>query len=688
MPSGQEDFKQLRENLNFLYIDKTQFIKEWFESYDKVTLILRPRCFGKTLNMSMIEYFFSNRYENSRFLFKDLFVSADDNLMSHQGQYPVVFLSFADLENGDCESVKNQIKMKIWQIYLTFKKEMIESQKLDITETNFVNSISYQMDDSVAINSIQILCSLLNKVYDNRQTIVLLDKYDSLFSEKINGQQSELTEFILRFISSTFKGNKFMLKGLITGILNIPLSTDFNGANNINVYTVISQKYSNYFGFTKSEVFQLAKLFQIEYRIDEIERWYGGYNFGGEMLFNPYSISQFFNQSCQFLNYWFQTSTNAYLKEILKNGFLSIKDSLIQLVQGESVIRKLNDRNDFDNKNSEEAFWNILVCFGHLTYQKFDNLNEDSKNFYYLKMPNNEIIESFSELINGLFTSFNFPISQFTDFLYNYNVFKLEQYINGFFQGCFAYFDPTLSHPEIVYHTLALGLATYLRKAFRVTLNDKADNESMYLIMKPLDRIENQRAYILAFSNLNIVQPNPSFDAAKYALNRISDMKLIERREGINQRDIKQFSFAMVKGIVKVAFKGASVENKNFVHYNLEDDENPLKSFVPKNDEDNDEEDADDDDSSYDLPDYPNFERSKKPYFNKNEEVFVIDKNRFDIWEGVISKRIYGNKYSVHYPSFPQDDEIIKGIRRILPKTKKNIDIFREQERLRNESDH
>ena len=293
MPFNQDDFKQLIENANTVYVDKSYFIKEWWESsYDKITLILRPRFFGKTLNMSMIDYFFSNQYENSHNLFENLIISNENNIIGHQGQYPVIFLSFNDLNMSNCESMKSQIKMKIWQIYLSYKKILMESANLDLNEKIYVDSISFKMTDEVAVHSIRNLCSFLFKVYGGKMAIVLFDDYDSILTKELNIQiQNDewqlFKDFFVNFFVSTFNENDFLLRGLVTGVLNFSFITNLSG---VKVYTMSAIKYSNCFGFINDEIIELSERFNCFSEIESIEKWYGGFSSGDVTIFNPFSI--------------------------------------------------------------------------------------------------------------------------------------------------------------------------------------------------------------------------------------------------------------------------------------------------------------------------------------------------------------------------------------------------------------
>ncbi|KAK8843632.1 hypothetical protein M9Y10_024692 [Tritrichomonas musculus] len=652
MPSGQEDFKQLRENHDIIYIDKTHFIKEWWESsYDKVTLISRPRCFGKTLNISMIDYFFSNQYENLQYLFKDLFISNEYQIMNHQGQYPVIYLSFGDIKTGDSESIKNQIKVKIWQVYLIYKKKMIESDNLDISEKRFIDSITYQMSDDVAIHSIQYLCCFLNKIYVDKETIVLLDEYDSILTKSWNlngdnGFWNDIKDFFINFMSSTFKDNKFMMRGLITGIMNIPLSFNFSCSNNINVYNMTSDKYWNCFGFTRDELDGLIKLYGSELDMSEIERWYGGYKCGKFKLFNPFSIAKFFNQMNHFSIYWINTSSNEIIKEVMKNGSLDIKDDMIELLQERSIQKELIENLPFTNfceVLNDDSIWSLLVYTGYLTIEKQSNSINYSKKIYTLRIPNEEVVEFVSCFVNEWFEGQQFRLVDFINALIACDASKMEKIINSLFEGIFHFFNNSQNHPEIVYHAFVLGMVTHIRKSFNVTLKNINENGCFFVILKSFQNL-TEKSFILNFikknfGHSNFLNSNKSDLSDEFEIQLFDDLQ----KQGSQAKNIIEFVFSFKNKECLINLKKLS----------------EIDSELKK----------------------PDFDFNRKRSYLPNDDVFVIDKNGFDIFEAVVMS-VTNSGYSIHYPDFPQNDEQV-GIERIIDKSEKNIDIFKKQEENR-----
>lgn len=767
LPSGQEDFRQLRENGNILYVDKTYFIKEWWESYDKVTLISRPKCFGKTLNMSMLDYFFSNQYTNTRHLFTNLFISSEREIMEHQNQHPVIFLSFNDLKNGDFDFVKSQIKMKIWQIYLLFKNQLMESDHLDVTEKLFVESMKPDMSDFVAIHSIQYLCNFLNKVYENQRAIVILDEYDILFSENwsLSTFCEEIKNFCFNFISSTFKDNKCMLKGIITGVMNIALYT-----NNISFYTMASTKYSNCFGFTKDEVFELAKLYNFESKIDEIEKWYGGYLLdNSEVIYNPFSIIHFLNEPNTFSNFWFSTINNNFLREILKEGNLNIKDSLIKLIQGKCIRKELS-RNSvlYDcNVKNEESIWIFFLSYGYLTIEKVEDSRNCGKLNFTLKFPNCEVGESFNDLVVEMFNSLNLCLNEFIEFLFASDFLNMESFVNGYFERCLSFFDHSQFNSEIIFHTLVLGVAANIQNLFDVSLcNQNANGECFYVVLKP--STQEQHLFILLFKKQFECRVTNSL---KSTFNKICQHEI----ETINfpSEKVKKFIFVFnsqeCKVISEEALENMNIENDHedellasnksksradlsvgsfnfhdrykshkkrkvgrpsisspvvlntvaptviaadYVNpYNTRSKDKAKEGNTQENNanETNDnndnnknkeeeeiddfEDDDDDDDREFKMSSYGShytkkkkdgFDRRKFTSFHLKDEVYVIDPNGVDLWEGIIINNKPGSIFGIHYPGFPNDDEIIKGCARLLRRTPINDRIFHKQEELRN----
>lgn len=687
MPVGQEDFKQLRENKNLIYIDKTYFIKEWWESNDKVTIITRPRCFGKSLIMSMVDYFFSNQYVNTQYLFKDLFISEKEHVMCHQGQFPVIHLNFGDMKRGDSESIKDQVKMKIWQTYLIFKKDMLESENLDITEKKFIDSITYQMNDHFAVNSIQCLCNFLSKVYNNKESIILLDNYDSIYTQNIiqnrsNESFSEVNDFFMSFISATFKNNKFMLKGLMAGVLNIPLSSTFSGLNNINVYTMTNGKYSDCFGFTKNEVVKLTNFFQINSKSEEIERWYDGYTFGELKdlhIFNPNSVSHFFNNSNRFLTYSFMNSNNEFIKELLIHCQISEKDDIIRLIQRETIQKELKENNLIENYNdkSEENFWAFLLSIGYLTSQKVDDLEDGSRIVCNLKIPNEEIIEAFSGIINEWFRTNNFFMNKFVDALLTENLISIEKFMNNFINLIFCTYQK-----DSIFHLFALGLTAHIRKDFYVILSENNEDGIFYFALKSLNTEKCPKSFIFEFKK-KIAPREKNQVFLQYEIIKQKFLKKLE--DGFTKEDIKEISFSYTNNECKINYQIEDLQlniveegtNKN------DDNNNNIVLLENNHNTNNNNNNATVMNNVRIFSDkVPNFDYSHKTQLRKNDKIFVIDKNQYDIYEAILIKRENGFNY-VRYPDYPGEDEKILGVRRILAQTPRNINIFRNQEKLR-----
>lgn len=727
LPSGQEDFKQLRENGSTLYIDKTYFIKEWWESDDKITLILRPRCFGKTLNMSMVNYFFSNRYENSQSLFSNLFISNENELMNHQGQYPVISLNFNDLKYGDIEFVKSQVKMKIWETYVFFKSQLLESNLLDMTEKSFINSITYEMTDDFAIHSIQYLCCFLNKVYNNKGTIVLLDEYDALIMENwnFNGMNNsfisdEVRNFYFNFISSSFKENKFLMRGIITGVTNIALY-----AKNIGVYSMISPKYSSCFGFTKEEVFELSKLFQLNSKIDEIEWWYGGYFNNYVNILNPYSVVHFLSDPSQFSNFWFTSSSHIFLNQIIKDGFLSVKDCIINLIQGRSIQKELDNKivlHDYNDK-SEETIWILLLSAGYLTIEKIEDSKFCSKKKFTLRLTNNEVRASFLILLDEIFDDLRCILNEFINSLFEMNFCKMEQFLNEFFEKSLNFCDQSQIYPESIYHTFILGLVVNLRNSFYITLkNLNFNGECFYVVLKPMNVEGEKTFYIFLFKKhfteiirrtfkeifTDIWKQEISNDYPDLLLENIKKIVFDYNEQGCNiyfetleqqqqqqQQNENQNNNNNSLNIINNTkpTHNYNIRPRNNTNYNNENT-NDEKEEEEDDNEDDFEDESDDKDKSFKPHSSGNtlksrkdqFDHRKYTHFHVNDEVYVIDKNGYDLWEAVIVKNNSGAFFGIHYPNFPQEDETIKGGSRILRRTPKNIKIYKKQEEMRNKA--
>ena len=390
IPIGVDDFKKLIEN-NALYIDKTKFIIELLDDAAEVKLFTRPRRFGKTLNMSTLKYFFDikNANENRR-LFNGLDIEKSVYI-SEQGKYPVIFISMKGIKTKNWEYCLYDLKGLIGDLYNEF--EYIR-EVLNESELNTFNKIWLKEDIAEYKNALKILTTYLYKYY-KKEVIVLIDEYDTpLITSYKYGYYDETLPFFKVFYGEALKTNPYLKMGIMTGIIRVIKAGIFSDLNNLSVYSILNDFYSNFFGFTQNEVENTLKYFNIENEIPEIKSWYDGYKFGNSNVYNPWSILKFL-QLKKLIPYWIDTSDNFLINQILKNVNSDTMETLQKLFSGESVEENINGNSDLSVLLGDEEVWELLLFSGYLTID--EKIGEDYENVYTLRLPNREVKEFFKQ---------------------------------------------------------------------------------------------------------------------------------------------------------------------------------------------------------------------------------------------------------------------------------------------------
>ena len=370
---GIQNFEKLREKDCF-YIDKTSFIREWWESNDDVTLITRPRRFGKTLNMSMVEAFFSLNYADKGELFEGLFVWEDEEYQKIQGTYPVISLSFANVKEKDYKTTRKKICQLIEELY-SDHSYLLDSPLLQEGDKRFFKRVSVDMDDVDATMAIHYLAKFLY-LYYGKKVIILLDEYDTPMQEAyVDGYWDELVSFTRSLFNATFKTNPWLERGMMTGITSVSRESIFSDLNNLEVVTTTSDKYADSFGFTQQEVFASLDEFGLGEKKEEVRKWYDGFIFGGHKdIYNPWSILHFLNKG-KVADYWANTSSNALVSKLIQGGSGDIKEKFEILLRGETIQTSVEEQivyNQLDD--NEEGIWNLLVASGYLKILSYDDL--------------------------------------------------------------------------------------------------------------------------------------------------------------------------------------------------------------------------------------------------------------------------------------------------------------------------
>ncbi|MEQ2561730.1 AAA family ATPase [Ventrimonas sp. CLA-AP-H27] len=472
---GKQDFASLREG-NYFYIDKTKLISQWWESGDSVTLITRPRRFGKTLNMSMMNCFFSNQYADRQDLFTGLEIWNEEKYQSLQGSYPVIFLSFAAIKADNLQDTKKQIKAQITEVYRN-NRYLLDGALLSEQEKKEYEQITKDMGDAECSLSIRTLCSYLFRYY-GKKTIVLLDEYDTPMQEAyIHGYWKEFTSFIRSLFNSTFKTNPYLERGMMTGITRVSKESVFSDLNNLSVITTTSERYADCFGFTEAEVFASLEQFGLIEKKKEVKRWYDGFTFGSKRdIYNPWSITNFLREKT-FMAYWAATSGNVLINKLIRTASAEIKEGMEDLLQGREIVVTFDEQIVFDQlDHAQNAIWSLLVASGYLRVEQVEYRGAWRKPWYHLMITNLETLGMFSDMFAGWFENSGTNYNAFIEALLKGNIKEMNAYMNDVALTTFSSFD-TGNHPsertqpERFYHGFVLGLLVELQDTYLIRSN-------------------------------------------------------------------------------------------------------------------------------------------------------------------------------------------------------------------------
>lgn len=504
---GIQDFGDLIRN-EYFYIDKTAWIREWWESGDLVTLITRPRRFGKTLNMSMLEYFFANRHEQDQSLFEKLEIWKDPKYRKLQGTFPVISLSFANIKEKRYADARKKICQLLTDLYAdyTFLKE---EKCLEKGELAFFDRVSADMDDADATMAVYYLSKFLCRYY-GKKVIILLDEYDTPMQEAyVDGYWKELTSFTRGLLNASFKTNPWIERGVMTGITRVSKESVFSDLNNLEVVTTTSEKYSTAFGFTEKEVFQALEDCHLEKEKEQVKRWYDGFIFGKEKdIYNPWSILNFLDKG-QYTTYWANTSSNSLVGKLLREGNRKIKEKFELLLQGKSVWSAIEEQIVYDRlEGSEKAVWSLLLASGYLkviSYETYQSIPEGAQPLYQLALTNLEVKLMFQEMVRDWFASVEENYNDFIRAMLENDVDAMNEYINRITRVSFSYFDTgsdaSGEEPERFYHGFVLGLLVELQNRYQLRSNRESGFGRYDVMIEPKD--QNGDAYILEFKVKN-----------------------------------------------------------------------------------------------------------------------------------------------------------------------------------------
>ncbi|MGL4914367.1 MAG: AAA family ATPase [Romboutsia sp.] len=550
---GTSDFKEIIDN-NYYFIDKTLIIKEFLDDTAKIILIPRPRRFGKTLNMSIIKYFLEKSNENRRYLFDGLNIEKESQIMSIQGKYPLIYITFKDDKHSNFDNFIEIFRFKISDLYSSFKFLL---DILDNTQSKYFNNM---LNRTGSISELEIsllkLSEFLNKYY-NQKVIILIDEYDTpIHHSHFEGYYDEMIGFTRNFLSSALKDNIHLEKAMLTGILRVAKESIFSGLNNLKVYTLLQQEYSNMFGFTENEIENLLKYFDSTNETDNFKKWYNGYLFGGITIYNPWSVLYYLSQKEKvFMPYWVNTSENRIIKEILAEGSGEIKQGLETLYKGGHVITHINEDVVMkDIKNGKENIWSFLLMSGYL---KPISKELDLRRFKYkLAIPNEEIMCLYEDIIDKWFVEAegNSDYDNMIKALVIGDIKNFTKIFKRYALESFSYFDVSGKTPEKVYHAFVLGMLVSLSNTHEVLSNRESGIGRYDVSLIPKDK--DKLGYIFEFKRYDEEDEETIEETLSDALNQIEvkkyDTELISRG---------------IKNIVKMAivFNGKNVHIKTHI---------------------------------------------------------------------------------------------------------------------------
>ena len=546
---GKQDFASFREH-NCFYIDKTDFIKEWWNSQDDVTLITRPRRFGKTLNMSMVECFFSVKYAKRLDLFEGLSIEKNADLRKLQGTYPVLFLSFAAVKTNTYENARRQICSLIASLY-DENMYLLNGDTLNEREKKRFQAVTPEMNDADAVMALQNLCLFLSKYY-GKKVIVLLDEYDTPLQESYAyGYWRELTAFTRSLFNATFKTNPYLERAIMTGITRVSKESIFSDLNNLEVITTTSEKYATSFGFTESEVFTALDEAGMSDQCDVVKKWYDGFVFGGKKdIYNPWSITNFLDKR-KIDIYWANTSSNSLIGHLIQRGNSAIKEAMEDLLSGKELVTEIDEQIVFDQLDDNmTAIWSLLLSSGYLKINQAPKDAAASNQNYHLSLTNHEVDVMFRRMIDGWFKKYTPNYNAFVKALLADDVRAMNHYINRIALETFSFFDtgkgPSASaEPERFYHGFVLGLMVDLQDKYHITSNRESGFGRYDIMLEPVE-IGQSDAIILEFK---VIDPESEADlnaTVNSALEQIRhkqyDAQLLAR--GFRPDQIRAYGFA------------------------------------------------------------------------------------------------------------------------------------------------
>ena len=534
---GIDDFRKIIKE-DCYYVDKTKFMGAVLEDASNVKLFTRPRRFGKTLNMSMLKYFFDVRdSEENRKLFNGLDIEKS-KYINEQGKYPTILISLKSIKYETWEESLEQLKSLLSNLYNEF--EYIR-ECLNESEIELFNDIWFKKENGEYANSLKNLTSFLYKYY-KKEVILLIDEYDiPLITAHKYGYYNEIINFYKIFLGEALKTNQYLKMGVLTGIIRVIKTGIFSDLNNLKVYSILEKKYSEFFGFTEEEVKKALQYFNIEEELTNVKYWYDGYKFGNSELYNPWSIINFLDGR-ELKNYWVGTSENFLIKNILENSTSRTNEILDKLFNEEEVEEAITGTSDLSILMDSKEVWELLLFSGYLTVK--EKLDDD---IYSLKLPNMEV----KKLFKKEFINVHFGISLFRktmEALKNLNFNDFEKYFQEIMLKSTSNWDTS---KEAFYHGLSLGMLSYLDNDYYVTSNFEAGFGRYDVVLEPKNR--NDRAFILEFKVADA--ENKLEKLSKEAIKQIEEKKYGINLKSKEIKEITSVGIAFYGKKLKVSYK-------------------------------------------------------------------------------------------------------------------------------------
>ena len=545
VPVGIEDFERIvRED--YYYVDKTLLIEELLINRAPVTLFTRPRRFGKTLNMSMIKYFFDvkNKEENKK-LFENLKIYSSE-YMSEQGKYPVIFISLKDLKADTWKECLKRLKLFIFDLYVEF--EYIR-EKMNEWDKRKFEKVLYEKEDADYIMSLKFLADSLYKYYGEK-VIILIDEYDApIINAFDKGYYNEAINFFQTFYSSALKTNNSLKYGILTGITRIIKEGIFSGLNNLYVNTILSRDYSEYFGLLESEVIEMLDYFDMKYKIEEVREWYNGYIFGESEVYNPWSIVNYVREK-EIKAYWANVSGNTLLENMLNHAGESVYDDLKRFTDGESIEKYISDGTTIKSLlSNDDEIWQLLLYSGYLTKDEKQEKESDS-NVYNLKIPNKEIRKYFGNMFLNRFFGTEVKTNILIKALEGGDIKKFEETLGEIMINMLSHFDLD-KEMEKIYQVFMIGLVGFLMGKYEIISNDESGYGRYDLAMIPIK--SNEKAYLMEFK---ISKTKKGMEeSAEKALKQIDEKKYDTKLKARGIKNILKIGIAFYGKEVKVVFK-------------------------------------------------------------------------------------------------------------------------------------